>query len=65
MRGLEHYLNDIMRPQTDTTDLKGKVFNIYAYRITNACFFLITINFYIRMWFKDEKNVNNNLINKE
>lgn len=24
MRGLEHYLNDIMRPQADATDIKGK-----------------------------------------
>lgn len=23
MRGLEHYLNDIMRPQQDSTDIKG------------------------------------------
>lgn len=25
MRGLEHYLNDIMRPPTDSTDIKGQL----------------------------------------
>lgn len=28
MRGLEHYLNDIMRPPPDSTDVKGQFFHI-------------------------------------
>lgn len=33
MRGLEHYLNDIMSPQTNSTDLKGK-FSFFVFTLT-------------------------------
>lgn len=38
MRGLEHYLNDIMRPPPDATDVKGQfvIFIIYTNRINSA-----------------------------